>query len=152
MAALEKAIQLNPSSAQALYGLGVAHFWAGRAGEALPCLDQAIRLSPYDPHLCSFHYLRGNARFFAGDEAGAIADQKMAVQAKGDEYLPHLSLAFMLGQMEGWGGEAHAAYEATLKLKPDLSAAFLRATLGNLDAPMLEALLEGLKQFGLPEE
>ena len=58
----------------------------------------------------------------------------------------------MLGQIEGQGGEARAAYEATLKLKPDLSAPFLRATLGNLDAPMLDALLDGLKQFGLPGE
>jgi adenylate cyclase len=152
VAALEKAIQLNPSSAQAHYGLGVAHFWAGRAAAALPYLDQAVRLSPYDPHLWSFHYLRGNARHFAGDTEGAVADQKTAIQNKGDEYLPHLSLAFMLGQTEGRGGDAQAAYDAALKLKPELSAAFLRATLGNLDPPMLEALLEGLKQFGLPDE
>ena len=150
--ALEKAIQLNPSSAQAHYGLGVAHFWGGRAEAALASLDQAIRLSPYDPQLWSFHYIRGNARFFAGDVDGAITDQKLAAQTKGDEYLPHLSLAYMLGQIEGQGGEARAAYEATLKLKPDLSAPFLRATLGNLDAPMLDALLDGLKQFGLPGE
>lgn len=52
-----------------------------------------------------------------------------------------------------WGGNEGRsdAYEATLKLKPELSAALLGATLGNFDAPMWDALLEGLKQFGLPD-
>ena len=63
-----------------------------------------------------------------------------------------LSLAFMLGQMEDRGGQARAAYNTSLKRKLELSAAFLRATFGNLRPPFLRTLLIGFEPFGLPAD
>ncbi len=151
MLALEKSIELNPNSAHASYGLGMAHFWIGQAERAMPLLDRAIRLSPHDPQLWSFHYVRGNARFFTDDFEAAFADQRRAIQAKSDEYLPHLSLA-LLNLQCGRDDEALAAYENARKLKPELSESFLRDIIGNLHSPYGALLLDGLKRLGLPDE
>jgi TolB-like protein/Flp pilus assembly protein TadD len=150
--ALEKSIELNPNSAPAYYGLGVAHYWVGHSESAAPLLDRAIRLSPTDPQLWTFHYIRGNARYFMGDVESAIADQKAAIQNKGDEYLPYLSLAFVCALQGDRDAEARAAFDNARRLKPGLSEAFLRETIGNLHPPYLENLFHGLKKLGLPDE
>jgi len=126
--------------------------WVGRPEAAVPLLDRAIRLSPHDPQLWSFHYIRGNARIFIGEVEAAIADQKAAIQNKGNEYLPYLSLAFALLRHGGRDDQAHTAYDDACRLKPGLSEAFLRATLGNLHPPYREAFIDGLRNLGLPDE
>ncbi len=150
--ALEKSVELNPNSAPAYYGLGVAHYWVGRSEKAAPLLDRAIRLSPTDPQLWTFHYIRGNARFFMGDPEAAIADQKAAIQNKGDEYLPYLSLACACALHGDRDNEARAAFDNARRLKSGLSETFLRETVGNLHPPYLEIFFHALKKLGLPED
>jgi adenylate cyclase len=152
MLALEKSIELNPNSAPAYYGLGVAHYWVGRPEKAAPLLDRAIRLSPTDPQLWTFHYIRGNARYFMGDAEAAIADQKAAIQNKGDEYLPYLSLACAFALHGYRDNEARAELDNASRLKPGLSETFLRETVGNLHPPYLENFFHCLKKLGLPED
>lgn len=82
----------------------------------------------------------------------AITDQKMVIQAKGDEYLPYLSLAVFLASQGGRGDEAGAAYDQARRLKPGLSEAFLRTTWGSLYSPYQEFFLDGLKIFDLPDQ
>jgi tetratricopeptide (TPR) repeat protein len=150
--ALEKSIELNPNSAPAFYGLGMAHFWVGRPELAAPLLDRAIRLSPTDPQLWTFHYIRGNARYFMDDVEAAIADQRAAIGNKADEYLPYLSLACFLARQGDTDDEARAAYDNASRLKPGLSEAFLRRTVGYLHPPYLEIFIQGLKKVGLPDD
>ena len=118
----------------------------------MPLLDRAIRLSPTDPQLWTFHYIRGNARYFMGDVEAAIADQKAAIRNKGDEYLPYLSLACACTLHGDRDDEARTAYDNASRLKPGLSEAFLRETIGNLHPPYLEIAFQALKKLGLPDE
>ena len=150
--ALERSLALNPSSAQTSYGLGVAHFWMGNATQALPHLDRAIRLSPQDPHLWSFHYIRGNALYLTGRHDDAIAAQRAAIQHKGNEYLPYLTLAAALSHDPAREAEARDALAQANALKADLSAAFLRASIGNLHPAYLETFLTDLTGLGLPSD
>lgn len=147
--ALERSLELDPNSAQASYGLGLAYYWMGEPEKGAPFLDRAIRLSPNDPHLWSFHYIRGNARAFMGATDEAIADQRAAVRYKSNEYLPYLSLAFLLEKRAETRQEAENAFSEASRLKPELSESFLRETFGNVHPPFIETFLEGLNRLGL---
>ena len=48
---LKTALELNPSLALAHYGLGAALVFSGKAADAVPHLESAIRLSPHDPNM-----------------------------------------------------------------------------------------------------
>jgi tetratricopeptide (TPR) repeat protein len=56
--ALEKALELDPGNAQALYSKGFVLYELGEDEEALTALDKALEL---DPGLSSAVYLRGRA-------------------------------------------------------------------------------------------
>ena len=60
---IEEAIALNPNYAMAHYILGWALFEAGRHEEAIPPLDNALRLSPHDAFLSGFQHIRARALF-----------------------------------------------------------------------------------------
>jgi len=149
--ALEKAIDLNPSFAQAHYGLGFAHLWFGRAETASDFFTTAIRLSPNDPQLWTFFHLRGISSFLQGHFKAAMPDLKSAMHAKGDEGLVHLVFAAnyaMLNKVD----EARTALNEAHRLNPDASIARVRVRYLNLHAPYLEMLASGLRKAGLPEE
>ncbi len=85
------------------------------------------------------------------DFEAAIADQKAAIQNKGDEYLPYLSLAAACVLQGGRDDEARTAFNNARRLKPELSEAFLRETVGNLHPPYLESFIHCLKKLGLSD-
>jgi len=66
IAAFRRAIELNPSSAQAHSHLGRALAMVGRDKEAIAEAEQAIRLSPRDPQQPLFMAVIGLAHCTAG--------------------------------------------------------------------------------------
>ena len=151
ISALEKSVDLNPSFALAYYGLGFAHHWFGRAEEAIPLCARAIRLSPHDPQLWTFHQMQNWAHSMLGDFDVAILDAKAAIQAKSDEFWPHVSLASTYS-MSGRNDEARVAFDRAIKINPRLSAAYITSLIGTLHPPYLEKILDALRQVGMPEE
>ena len=149
--AMEKCIDLNPSSAQSYYGLGYALFWFGRAEEAVPYLTRAIRLSPHDPYLWAFYHMRGTVHSVTDQFISSIDDVKAAIQAKGDELWPHLVLAFSCSSL-GRNEEARRALDRARELKPELSAVFFQSVVDTLHLPYAEKMLDALRKAGLPEE
>ena len=149
--ALEKAIGINPSSATSYYGLGAALYWFGRAEEAITQLSRAIRFSPHDPQLWIFYQLRGTSNSAMDQLDEAIVDGKAAIQAKSDEFWPHLSLAAALGRM-GRDDEARAACARACKLNPDVSVAYVELIFSAWHPPYKEKYIDGLRKAGLPEE
>ncbi len=70
---LEKAIELNPSLAQAFAQLGSCHMLAGRPREAIPLLELSLRLNPQDYYV---FYVLGElaaCHCMVGDWEAAIA-------------------------------------------------------------------------------
>jgi adenylate cyclase len=149
--AMEKCIDLNPSSAQSYYGLGYALFWFGRAENAVPYLTRAIRLSPHDPYLWAFYHMRGTAHSHTDDFASAVDDVKAAIQVKGDEIWPYLVLAFSCSSL-GRTKEARAALDRAREINPKVSAKFYWSVCDTLHPPYAEKMLDALRKAGLPEE
>jgi len=57
----EAALELNHNSAYALNSLGWCKLYSGSIDEAIPLVEQAIRLSPRDPLIASFYNMIGTA-------------------------------------------------------------------------------------------
>jgi len=76
---LGKAIELNPSFAQAHYALSMALATGGRPEEALPHIELAMRLSPQDPYFGQFLVRRAEAYLFLGrlEEAVESAERSL---------------------------------------------------------------------------
>jgi Flp pilus assembly protein TadD len=98
----------------------------GRSAEAVPLLQEAVRLAPGDP---TAHYDLGIAFERTGGRDQALVEFREAVRLKPDfgaalEALAsgHLSLAAAL-QMKGQSRDAIPHYEAGLALKPDSAEA-----------------------------
>lgn len=72
IAALETAIELNPSFAQSHHGLGMALTLAGRLDEAKAALHMAERLSPRDPILWASTVVCALACILSGDYEEAL--------------------------------------------------------------------------------
>jgi len=63
MAAISQAVAINPNSAFAHGQLGLAHANGGRAADAIPCIDYALRLSPREAFLGDFQFYYAMAYF-----------------------------------------------------------------------------------------
>jgi len=77
-----RAIELAPGRPDNYLQYGTIGFGLSqlkRNAEAIPAYDEAIRLAPPDePRLAAYYLYRSNARFGAGDRAGALADVREA--------------------------------------------------------------------------
>ena len=81
----------------------------------------------------------------------AIIDSKAAILAKNDEFWPHVCLAAAYSSL-GKNDDARAAYDRASKLKPELSATYIKSLLGTLHSRYSEKYLDALRKAGMPEE
>lgn len=72
---LRAAIELDPSFAQGHFALAQAFCYKDRQGEAVPEINEALRLSPRDPHLWTFLNVRAIAHYQAGNLEQAAAGE-----------------------------------------------------------------------------
>jgi len=151
IAALEKAIELNPSFAQSHHGLGMALTLAIRLDEAKAALHMAERLSPRDPILWASTVVHSLACILSRDyEEGLKWARKTIQNPRAKGYWPQAALAANLAHL-GQMDEARAAVAAALEAKPDLSLSYLATTLPTREPGGLDPYLEGLRRAGLPE-
>jgi len=148
MAALTRAVALNPNSVNAHGLLGIAHAFGGRPAEALACIDRAIRLSPRDTFLSDFELYYAFAHFQAARyELGLKHAQQSHEMRPGHPY-PLLMAAACAGHL---GDIDRAAailreFKATL---PIASTVWVEATTPYVRAEDRARLIEGLKRAGL---
>lgn len=149
IAALEKAIELNPCLAVSHCGLGDSLAYEGRLDEAIAQFDIAMRLSPHDPFRWAFYAYRSLAHLFRGDYHDAAAWARKSVQVPNAQYWPLAHLASALGHL-GDAGQAAAALAQLHSVKPDFSLAFARRHLFYLKREdQLGIYLLGLRKAGL---
>jgi adenylate cyclase len=150
IAELEKSVALYPSYAHGYNGLGITLNWYGRAADAIPKLDIAMRLSPHDPILWGTLSARAsccnNLENF--DEAAEWA--RKSINTRADMFWPRLHLARALAEQDRLD-EAGVAIEAARSVKHDLSLSVVRRLLPHYHREYLERLLDGLRKAGLPE-
>ncbi len=150
-AALNTAIELNPSFAQAYHGLGMALTLAGRLEEAKEACIMSERLSPRDPINWASTIVHALACVLSRDyEEAAHWAHKTIQNPRSKGYWPHAGLAAALAHL-GQMDEARAAVTEALEAKPDLSLAYLAKTLPTKEPDGLDPYLDGLRKAGLPE-
>jgi DNA-binding SARP family transcriptional activator len=148
---LESAIELNPTFAQAHCALGDSLAYAGRLDEAVPCFQEAMRISPRDPYLWAFLTYGAMAHLFRHDHETAAKWAADAVRVPNAHYGANLALISALGHL-GRKQECAAAIAELSRIRPDLCCDLARERLFYLkDEGQLEHYIEGLRKAGLPE-
>ena len=147
VANLRRAVELNPSLPVARSLLGQFLGMAGRTAEGLQELEHAIRLSPRDPQLWSFHAGRAVVLFVARryEEARAASERALEVEPEAASALSTVAAtSALLGDLP----RAQAALAETLRLWPNLSVETLRAVVASVPEPAVEEYLRGLRLAG----
>jgi TolB-like protein/DNA-binding winged helix-turn-helix (wHTH) protein/Tfp pilus assembly protein PilF len=115
--AVERALALNPNSAQVLSAAAWVHNYACRPEVSIPLFTRAMRLSPLDPELAYMMSGIGMAQLIAGDPAAAIPWGERSVRQAPTWMVGHRVLIAGL-MLSGRVAEAKAAAAAFQRLTP----------------------------------
>ncbi len=142
----KRAIAHGPSWFSAHTWLGVTLNFAGRPEEAIPLVEQGLRLSPrsvvdYLPVLAQAYYLTGRYE-------EAIATYKKVLAVAPHYPLAHLGLTVVYSEL-GREEEARAAAAEILLLNPKFSLEALKQRLLYKDPAVTERILAALRKAGL---
>jgi adenylate cyclase len=150
IAACDRAIALNPSYASAHFGRAHSLWQCGRAEDAIPFHDEAMRLSPRDPLIWAFMASKAIALIMLGRyEEGLDWARKGQRQPHTAiwAFMPEVSALGLLGRTD----EARAALERVRQVKADVSVRFVDQALLITDSAYREHFLRGLIKAGLPD-
>jgi adenylate cyclase len=114
----ERAVSLDPNSAENLEWLGAVLAWAGRAEEAVKYLQQGIRLNPL-PSASILNFLAVAYRD-SGQYEKAIEASKKALQQEPNYQFPYIHMAVSYVRL-GREEEARAAAAELLRVNPKFS-------------------------------
>jgi DNA-binding SARP family transcriptional activator/Flp pilus assembly protein TadD len=146
----ERAIALNPNLAIAWCFSGLSHFYLGQHDEALRRINQAIRLSPSDPHIFFFDMALIMPYMMNGDCVNAIAAGRRAVELNPLFSSTYKGYLAALGCMHRTR-EASEVLDRLLTLEPGFSVevALERSPLTRSED--LARYADGLRRAGLRE-
>jgi tetratricopeptide (TPR) repeat protein len=149
LAALDRAVALNPNSALALSSSAAVRCFAGDYGVAIEHGRRALRLSPFDP--LSFRPLiaLAFAHLFTGRFGAAAEHAAQAIQVNPGFDIPHTILVASLVEL----GRLEEAREAAghLMAKCPTFGIARRRRAGYRDVARFEAYLAALRRAGLPD-
>jgi adenylate cyclase len=150
LAAIERAIGLNPNSALALNIAGWVHLYLGEAAVAVMMFERAMRQSPRDPTIFQSYAGLSWAHLFQERFEDAELWAQRAVAEKPNWTTSLRSLAAALGHL-GRVGEARAVIERLRALVPDETITSYAPYTRFRSSGRLPLILEGLRKAGLPE-
>ncbi len=145
--AFQRALDLNPNFAAAHGYLGWALAFDGRSEQAIPHLEQAIRLSPHDPQNAIFNCGIAVTHYFSGRFADAVAFSRKSLQQRSgftSGRRIHVASLACSGQLD----EARAELARLKELHPELSLAWIEEHVPYTARKMPE-FLEGMRMAGL---
>jgi adenylate cyclase len=154
LVALRRAVELNPSLPVARSLLGQFLGIAGRTDEGLRELDKAIRLSPKDPQLWTFHAGKAVVFWNAGryEESRAASERALEIDpdsASATAFSNIAATSALLGDLP----RARAALDDTLRIWPNMTVATLRALFASIPEPSVEEFFRALRLAGwTPDE
>ncbi len=148
-AACKAAVALNSNMGIAFCGMGDALAYSGRLVEAIPCFEEALRLSPNDPWRWAFFSYGALAFILDGRPEQAVDWAQKALLVPNCQYWAQAHLASALGYV-GRVAEATETLARLRKVKPGFSLAYARERLFYLQSDeQIERYLEGLRRAGL---
>src|SRR5262245_40936724 len=150
--AVDRALFLNPNSAQAWMQRGYTHCFLNRPRPAVEAFQRGMRLSPLDP--LSYYFSGGLAlaAFAAGRYEETIEWADRSLREEGTFLVALRVKLAACGLLERYE-EGNRAVTRLLELHPGLTVAGLKVYLSRMLQPEVVALyVEGLRKAGLPEE
>ncbi len=151
IAALENAIRINPSFAQAHHGLGMVLALSGDYDRAHEASEMCERLSPRDPIMWASLAVQAFTCLLEKDfELALVWAQKTLQHPHASGYWPHAVHAAALAQI-GRLEEAKSEAAKALAESPSLSIALLVKTYKTRDREGLNPYVDGLRMAGIPE-
>jgi adenylate cyclase len=148
MAAVSQAVAINPNSAFAHGQLGLAHANGGRAADAIPCIDYALRLSPREAFLGDFHFYYALAYFQGANYELGLSYAREAHRLRSGHAYPLIIGTACAGLLENQ--EVATDLLGRLKLLvPDISREAVGATSALVHSEDRARLIEGLARAGL---
>jgi adenylate cyclase len=151
VAAIERALSLNPNSAQTNGGAAWTLLYAAQPNRAVSLFQRAMRLSPLDPELSYFLSGLGYAYIMLGRyeealEVGRRAVAEMPMRATGHRVV--VVALHALGRTEG----AIRAGEYYMRMCPTGARVFASRIVGEFaDSTFHHVMIAGLRGGGLPE-
>jgi tetratricopeptide (TPR) repeat protein len=143
----QRALDLNPNFAAAHGYLGFALALDGRSVQAIDHIEQAIRMSPHDPHNAIFNVALAAAHYLAGRYSEAVGIARKAMQQRFGLTNGHRIYIASLAQA-GQIDEARAALARLMELQPQNSIAWIERNIPYTPGPMVK-FLEGMRKAGL---
>ena len=148
MAAISLAVAIIPNSAFAHGQLGLAHANGGRAADAIPCNEYALRLSPREAFLGDFQIYYAMAYFQGANYELGLSYAREAHRMRSGHAVPLVIGTACAGLLDNQ--EAATDLLGRLKsLVPDISRDAVAATSSFVRAEDRARLIEGLARAGL---
>ena len=144
--AAQNAVRLNPNYASAYAQLAMDEITPAELPLAIANIDQAMKLSPRDPEMGRWRWIKGMTFNYMSRYQDAIREIQAALDSGYSAWpvYSHLAVAYVfLGRQS----EAEAAVAQARILNSKLTIKWYRA---RIDIP--EVFYEGLRKAGLPEE
>ena len=149
IADLRAAIELNPGMAQAHCGLGDSMAYSGQLDDAMNCFEEAVRISPADPHRWAFLSYGATALLFRGAYEEALAWASRAEAVPNSHYWATALRVSALGHL-GRVAQAAEALAELRRRRPGITCDFVRERLFYLrDPAQVDTYVEGLSKAGL---
>ncbi len=146
---VKKAIALNLNDPEGYAGLANILSFVNRAAEALPLMEQAIRLDPLYPPVYDMYV--GRALVTSGDYVRSLPPLHDCAQRVPAFWPCHAYLAVALAQI-GEDGPARAEIAEMVKYYPVRSVAAYRADSDYQPGPQTEIIYAGLEKAGLARD
>jgi adenylate cyclase len=144
----ERALELNPNSADAYAWMSMSLRHSDRLDDALISIKKALRLSPFPPSMYLLylgHIYRDSAMF-----EEAIPAYEKVVARQPENIFAHVGLASSYSLM-GREQEAKAAAAKVLEINPKFSVAHYAKTWPGKDQTIKDRFIDSLRKAGLPE-
>ena len=151
LSAVRRADQLNPNVAFVSNIIANAFMFGGEdLDHALSHTELAIRTSPGDPSACFYWTAAAFCHYFSGRDEVAVKSARQSVDIYPDWDTTYWVLIPALTRL-GRAKEGATAMEKLRELSPHLTGSLLRKTIPFRDIKMLDIMVDGLIDAGLPE-
>src|ERR1700678_1767370 len=150
IAEAEATLRAAPSFARAYWPMAAGEQLLGNYGQSISRLEQAVRISPRDSNIGTWHMEMGRNLLGLGRTDAAVQEGLKAIDSGYRTAQSYMALAAFLAAADNVP-EAKAALAEAMNLNPKLSVAWLHAhTPSFIDSP--PGFHEALIKAGLPEK
>jgi TolB-like protein/Flp pilus assembly protein TadD len=149
LASIDQSLSINPNYAQGHYARGFIGIHAGQDEVALPFLDSAQRLSPFDPLLFAMKSSRGISLAHQGRFEEAAAWALRATHEPNAHFHTYAVAAGCL-ELAGRRDEAREKAGWVMSRRPDFSLDVFRRSFPHKDESRRRHFINALSRAGIP--